>query len=194
MKRAENLPEGYREIFSVDLQQDKKLAIGINVAAALVVVALGVGMHFLVPITALFSMERGLGPYLLRFGVLLVAYVAYIVLHEAVHGIAMRMCGTKKVRFGFTGLYAFAGSDDYYGKKSYIFIALAPVVLWGIVLGVLCLLLPREWFWVAWLVQVTNLSGAAGDIYVTCKFARMPADILVRDRGVGMTVFSATEL
>ena len=26
----------------------------------------------------------------------------------------MKLCGTKKIKYGFTGLYAFAGSDDYY--------------------------------------------------------------------------------
>ena len=40
-----------------------------------------------------------------------------MILHEIVHGIAMRICGTKKVKYGFTGLYAFAGSKDFYDIK-----------------------------------------------------------------------------
>ena len=115
-----------------------------------------------------------------------------MVLHEIVHGIAMKMCGTKKVRYGFTGLYAYAGSDDYYDKKAYIFIALAPVVFWGVVLLIINLLVPIGWFWVVYFIQIINLSGAAGDLFVTAKFLRLPNDVLVKDYGVSMTVYSKT--
>ena len=69
-------------------------------------------------------------------------------------------------------------------------IALAPVVFWGIVIAVINVLVPEGWFWVVYMIQVTNLSGAAGDLYVTVKFSRFPKDILIKDHGVGMTVFS----
>ena len=114
----------------------------------------------------------------------------YLVLHDLVHGIAMKLCGTRRVHYGFTGMYAFAGSDDYYDKSGYIMIALAPIVVWGVVLAVLNLLVPTAWFWVVYLIQISNLSGAAGDLYVTVKFSRLPRDILVRDSGVAMTVYA----
>ena len=113
-----------------------------------------------------------------------------MVLHELVHGIAMKICGTKKVKYGFTGMYAFAGSQDFYNKKAYIYIALAPVVLWGSVLAVITPLVSAEWFWVVYMIQIINVSGAAGDLFVTVKFLRLPRDILIRDYGVGMKVFS----
>jgi len=69
---------------------------------------------------------------------------------------------------------------------------LAPVVFWGIVLAVINVLVPLEWFWVVYFIQIINLSGAAGDLYVTVKFSRLPSDILVQDYGVGMTVYSRT--
>jgi len=43
---------------------------------------------------------------------------------------------------------------------------------------------------VIFFLQITNISGAAGDIYVAAKFSRFPADILVKDTGVDMTVYS----
>ncbi len=193
MKAVQQLPIGYKEIFSVNLQKDKKIAIIINVVAILIGVLMAVPMHFYIPITTLFDFSQGVKNYFARFIVLMVSMVAYIILHEAVHGVAMKMCGTKKVKYGFTGLYAFAGSDDFYGKKSYIFIALAPVVFWGVVLAVINFLVSESWFWVVYLVQITNISGAAGDIYVTAKFSKMPDDILVKDSGVGMTVYSAEQ-
>ena len=193
MKAVQQLPIGYKEIFSVNLQKDKKIATIINVVAILIGVLMAVPMHFYIPITTLFDFSQGVKNYFARFIVLMVSMVAYIILHEAVHGVAMKMCGTKKVKYGFTGLYAFAGSDDFYGKKSYIFIALAPVVFWGVVLAVINFLVSESWFWVVYLVQITNISGAAGDFYVTAKFSKMPDDILVKDSGVGMTVYSAEQ-
>ena len=45
-------------------------------------------------------------------------------------------------------------------------------------------------FWCVYIVQITNISGAAGDMYVTGKFLRLPRDILVHDSGVSMTVYA----
>ena len=193
MKAVSQLPDGYREIYAIDLQKNKKLALLVNGLAIAIAVLLAVPAHFAVSIDTLFDMSRGYGAYFLRFGVLMVSIVAYMVLHELVHGVAMKLCGTKRVKYGFTGMYAFAGSEDYYGKASYIFIALAPVVLWGVVLLVLQFFVPTSWFWVVYLVQISNLSGAAGDYFVTLRFSRLPKDILVQDYGVGMKVYSRTE-
>lgn len=191
MKAFNVLPENYREIYSIDLQKNKKTAVLINALALLIAAALAVPMHFYIPITTLFDMSKGLKAYTVRFIVLMAAIVAYMILHELVHGITMKLCGTKKVKYGFTGLYAYAGSDDYYDKRSYIIIALAPVVVWGIVLAWINAVVPQEWFWAVYFIQIGNLSGAAGDLYVTARFSRFPKDILVHDKGVGMTVYSA---
>lgn len=191
MKAIKELPVGYKKIFSVNLQKDKKIATIINVGAILIAVLMAVPMNFYIPISTLFDFTQGVKNYFTRFIVLMVSMIAYLILHEAVHGIAMKICGTKKVKYGFTGLYAYAGSDDFYDKKSYIFIALAPVVLWGIVLAVVNCFVSENWFWVVYFIQISNISGAAGDIYVTAKFSKMPSDILVTDCGVGMTAYSA---
>lgn len=189
MKTLSNLPEGYENIYSVDLQNDKKAALIVNLLAVAIAILLVVPMAFIVPISALFEMESGLANYFIRLGSLCLFSVLYMVLHEIVHGIAMKICGTQRVKYGFTGLYAFAGSDDYYSKGAYLFIALAPVVLWGVVLAIVTPLVSLQWFWVVYFVQVINLSGAAGDIFVTVKFSAMPKDILIKDHGTGMAVY-----
>lgn len=191
MRSVQQLPVDYRQIFAVDLQRDKKTALLINGLALIVTAVMGVGMHLVIPIGTLFDMTAGLGPYALRFLVLLVGLVAYIILHEWLHGRVMRLCGAQQVKFGFTGLYAFAGSAaDYFTKRAYLAIALAPLVVWGVALLVLNLVVPLPWFWVVYILQITNVSGAMGDVYVTVKFSRMPGDILVQDDGVRMRVYS----
>lgn len=190
MKSCNILPAGYAELYAIDLQKNKKLSLLVNAIAVLIAVVMVVPMLFWMPIAPLFDMSGGMMPYLIRFGSLIVLTIAYMVLHELVHGAAMKLCGAQKVKYGFTGLYAFAGSEDYYGKGAYIFIALAPVVLWGVVLAIVNVFVPITWFWVVYFLQIMNVSGAAGDLFVTIKFSRFPRDILIRDYGVGMAVFS----
>lgn len=189
MKAKQILPEGYGKLFTVDLKNDKKAAAVVSVISLVIMVALAVPMHFYVPIHTLFDMSSGMGAYAARFLCLLVLMAAYMVVHELIHGITMKLYGTKKVKYGLTLMYAYAGSGDYYGKKSYLVIALAPVVLLGIVIGVVNALVPVQWFWVVYMLQLCNLSGAAGDLYVTVRFMRLPADILINDTGVTMTVY-----
>lgn len=190
MKSVKVLPDGYSEMFSVNLQKDKKTALLINIMALIIAAVFGVPMHFYVPFTTLFDMQNGLKNYIIRFACLLGLLVVYMILHELVHGITMKIAGTKKVKYGFTGLYAFAGSDDYYDKTTYIIIALAPIVVLGTVLAVINAFVPENWFWVVYFIQLSNISGAAGDLYVSFKFMKLPKDILVKDTGVGMTVYS----
>ncbi len=190
IKAVSVLPEGYQAYFSIDLQKNKRLALLVNGLAIVIGVIMALPMHFVVPINTLFDMEQGIGSYFLRFGVLTVGMTVYIVLHEAIHGAAMKLCGTKKVKYGYTGLYAFAGSDDYYSKRPYQFIALAPILLWGVVLLIANMLVPISWFWVIYIIQISNISGAAGDIYVTVRFAKLPKDILVKDAGTSMTIYA----
>ena len=193
MKNCTVLPDTHQKLLSIDLKNDKRLMLLVNGIALAIGVALFVPALFLVPISALFDMSDGLGAYTLRFGALMVGSLAYIVLHELVHGIFMRAFSGVKPRYGFTGPYAYAGSDAYFNKACYIIIALAPVVIWGVVLGILNCFTSPEWFWVVYLIQITNLSGAGGDLYVTAKFSRLPKDILVQDTGVAMTVFAPSD-
>lgn len=184
------LPKGYKEAFTINLQKDQKLAMLVNGLGAALMLVFGVLGYLVVPIGTMFDMEAGLLVYALRFVVLMVGMLAYIVLHEAVHGVCMKHFSGVRPSYGFTGMYAYAGSTAYFSRRYYIIIALAPIVVWGIVLQLLCAVVPAPWFWVVYFIQVTNLSGAAGDLYVTWRFSKLPADILINDTGVEMTVFT----
>ena len=191
MKAYQTLPAGYELIDTVNLASDKKTALRVNLAAAALMAVMAVPMHFVVPIGSLFSMEQGLGAYVLRIAVLLLGYIAYIALHELTHGAVMRAVGGGRVRFGFNGMYAWAGSEtDFFDKTAYRCIALAPLVVWGLIFTILLPLASREWLWVVWWLQIGNVAGAAGDVYVTIRFAPLPKDILVRDTGIDMTVYA----
>ena len=190
MKAVSELPSNYKEIFSVDLKKNKKIAVLINGAAAAVALIMIFVMRVFVPIETLRDLQLGENASLMRILIFAVSVVGYVVLHELTHGVVMKIVGTKKVKYRFNGLYATAGSNDYYDKGSYILIALAPIVIWGIVLAIVNFIVPTEWFWIVYTVQVMNIGGAAGDMYVTIRFSRLPKDILVKDVGSSMTVYS----
>jgi hypothetical protein len=190
MKNTVSLPEGYSEEFGIDLQKNKKLMLLVNGIAIAIMLPMAFLGALAVPFASFFDSDEIWYMPLLKASVLMLGYIAYIVLHELVHGIFMKHFSGVKPKYGFTLMYAYAGSEAYFNKKSYIIIALAPVVIWGAVLGVLCAVLPQSWFWVVYLIQIANISGAADDIYVTFKFLKLPKDILATDTGVAMKVYT----
>lgn len=190
MNSTQTLPQGYNEILKINLQKDKKAAIIVNVFSVLLMaVVFTIGNSF-VSIKTLFDLTDGFKIYFIRLALILFGIIIYLILHELVHGICMKAFGAEKIKYGFTGLYAYAGSDCYFSKKAYIIIALAPIVIWGIVLLILNFIVPGNYFWVVYFIQIMNISGAAGDLYVTYKFLKMPKNILVKDTGIEMTVYS----
>jgi hypothetical protein len=46
MKAVNTLPEGYRELLSVDMKKDKKLAVFVNVLSLVIAAILGLPVHF----------------------------------------------------------------------------------------------------------------------------------------------------
>ena len=113
-----------------------------------------------------------------------------MILHEMIHGVFMKAFSGKKPRYGFTGLYAYAGSDALFTRKQYLIIAFAPVVILGILIAVLTAAFYETAFWALYIIQILNLSGAAGDFYVGYLIARSGNDVLVRDLGTDMSFFS----
>lgn len=177
------LPVGYRQVLEIDLQKNKKLAWLVNGLSAGLVAGMLVLGCFMQPI----SIEDFLPP---KGFVTILGLFLYIILHELTHGICMKYYGSKTVKYGFTSLYVYAGASDYFSRKAHRVISLAPIVFWGIVLVLLNVFLDASRFWVVYWIQVCNISGACGDLYITYRLAKLPEDILVRDSGVAMTVYS----
>ena len=102
----------------------------------------------------------------------------------------MHVLSGVKPKYGFKLCYAYAGSRVFFDKHSHNLIALAPLIVWGTALFVLERTLPVEWFWLLYLVQISNVSGSAGDVYCLLALARQPKDILIQDTGTRMRVFA----
>lgn len=186
-KAVAKLPNHFRLLREIDLQNNKKKMLLVNVLAVLIAAVMFLLAYWLAPVGFFFS---GLGSFLLQMGLLLLGICAYMVLHELVHGLFFYLYSGQKPHYGLTGMYAYAASNAYYPKGAYLVIGLAPVVLLGLVLGVLCIAAPEGWFWYFYLLQTVNISGAAGDLYVTAVLLlRCPSNIFVLDNGASMKIY-----
>ncbi|MGL6219469.1 MAG: DUF3267 domain-containing protein [Lacrimispora sphenoides] len=179
------LPEGYKEIRKVDLTEDKKTFIVINIFSFIFFIAMAFIGAIINPIN--FTVDSKF-MYLLILAVFL--YIIYIIMHEAIHGYYMKKFSGIKAHYGHAWFCAYAGSDAYFNKKHYIIISLAPVVILGIVLFIINAMVPQSYFWVIYFVQMGNIAGAAGDLYVTYLMSKMPDDTLTQDTGVSMAMYS----
>ena len=188
IKTTMTLPEGYEEFRRYDLAKDKKLNLLINALGFLLMMVMVIPLLFPIPPYITFS-QSVLFPFdKLVFALL--AVVAYVYLHEFCHGQFIRLFTGQRAVYGMRSGMAYAGSRAYINKLHYVVIALAPVLVFGIIFAVALLFIPASWFWVVYLVQVMNVGGAAGDYYMTVVMLRMPPDVLVNDMGTSMVIYA----
>ncbi len=182
------LPNGYREVRRVDLMRNRKEAVIVNLLALLITGALAVlGFVFCPPFV-----EITIGIHtIINMVIWMIGIIAYMIFHELIHGVFMKTFSGKKPHYGFTGLYAYAGSDAFFARKQYLVIAFAPVVILGLVIRVLTIGFYEAAVCDLYLLHVVNLSGAAGDFYVGFLIARAGDDVIVQDMGTDMSFYSA---
>lgn len=184
---CKTLPEGWVLHDTIDLKNNKKqfwLVQGISLLLCAAFITAGC---FLVHPKVFFEDSPARIWALLA---LIVGMIIYIVLHELTHGVFLASFTKTKPKFGFLGWAAYCGNEAYCNKPCYAVVALAPVVVWGIVFGVLnAFFRTGVWFWLVWFLQTLNVSGAAGDLFVTFKLFGYPKEILVQDTGISMKVF-----
>ena len=186
------LPEEYEQIKKISFTEDKKFSTYINLAAVAFAAFLVIIMRIFVPFDFSLNSSDEVAGVFIKSASLCVMIFAYVILHEAVHGVFIRIISGKWGKFGFCSGFAYASSEALFGRFEYITVALAPIVIWGVVIGIVNMLVPTGWFWVIYVIQIINLSGAVGDIYVTYMVLKLPKESLFKDDGLDITVYAKT--
>ena len=182
---AEN--KGWKKVGSIDLVNNKKEAIGVNVAGIVLMALMCVALPFLLKdgVLSYFKNAGVLQPLALVFGIVL-----YIPLHEIVHGIVLRLFTDEKISFGWKFVYAYCGSKEaMLTSYEYFAVALAPALVFSLVFLPPVFLFP-SWsvFW--YFLEMMNISGAVGDFYVVIRiWGQRKDNILVSDSGTAMTIW-----
>lgn len=186
---VEFLPAHYDLYERIDLARDNKALKSIliwSIVALVVMIIYGLIGHSFV---ASFEMELWRIFFCLLASA--IGMIVYIILHEGIHGIFIKLFTGETPSFGLKlskGM-AYAGSTWYFKKWPYVVIALSPIVICG---AILCLwlndILP-QYYWYLYMIQIFNITGAAGDLYVTCRIVSMPKEVLIKDTGVAMDIY-----
>lgn len=175
------LPEGYKEIFTVDATA-KKFTIYMNLIAFVLVMAVAVPAFLI--LKPLENAEKIGIVSLLWF---IAAMFAYIVLHELVHGAAYKLTTGQKLTFGFTASVAYCGVPDIYVyRKASLIALLAPFTVFSIVFIAATVIVsnPIDKFLCAVLFGI-HFSGCVGDLYDSLLYIFKFRDsaTLMRDTG-----------
>ena len=180
---------GYKECTKIDLVKNKKEALLVNIYGIIIMVVMAVFIPLLIMGGIIeFNLET---TFPLFFIVLLISLILYIPLHEIVHGIVLKNYTDEKLSFGWKLVYAYCGSKEaVVDKKEYYAVALAPLLVFSVVFISLMFLNPSlslVWY----VMEIMNVSGSVGDIYVSIKLRKEKSrDILITDSGTDMSFWS----
>ena len=180
---------GYKECTKIDLVKNKKEALLVNIYGIIIMVVMAVFIPLLIMGGIIeFNLET---TFPLFFIVLLLSLILYIPLHEIVHGIVLKKYTDEKLSFGWKLVYAYCGSKEaVVNRKEYYAVALAPLLVFSVVFISLMVLNPSlslVWY----VMEIMNVSGSVGDIYVSIKLRKEKSrDILITDSGTDMSFWS----
>lgn len=180
---------GYKECTKIDLVKNKKEALLVNIYGIIIMVVMAVFIPLLIMGGIIeFNLET---TFPLFFIVLLISLILYIPLHEIVHGIVLKKYTDEKLSFGWKLVYAYCGSKEaVVDRKEYYAVALAPLLVFSVVFISLMVLNPSlslVWY----VMEIMNVSGSVGDIYVSIKLRKEKSrDILITDSGTDMRFWS----
>ena len=180
---------GYKECTKIDLVKNKKEALLVNIYGIIIMVVMAVFIPLLIMGGIIeFNLET---TFPLFFIVLLISLILYIPLHEIVHGIVLKNYTDEKLSFGWKLVYAYCGSKEaVVDRKEYYSVALAPLLVFSVVFISLMVLNPSlslVWY----VMEIMNVSGSVGDIYVSIKLRKEKSrDILITDSGTDMSFWS----
>lgn len=180
---SSTLPAGYRPHGSVDLKRDRQQLLAVQVVAVLIV-AVMVG-----PVLLLDLLPAGSWGTWVTVAVTVAACLTYGAAHELTHGAALRLLCDARPTVAVRFPYLVTGSPAYLGRRSFAAVALAPSVVWGVVLLVLLVVVPAPWALTVFVVAVLNFAGSSGDYIQAYAAARLPPEALIQDDGRTTTVF-----
>ena len=185
------LPQGYKEAMYINAKNAKFGIIFNAIALVVMVIVMAVAVLSLVCNNSILWPPYYAEPIdlMIACGVLLLVTLAYVILHELVHGCAYKTLTGEELTFGISWSCAFCGVPNIFTYRRTMLIAvLAPFVTFTLIFIPLLIILytvsPIYYFVMAFVFGM-HLGGCAGDLYVSyllmTKFK--DAKTLLRDTG-----------
>lgn len=113
----------------------------------------------------------------------IISIALYIVTHMLIHGSLIKVFSGVRPYIKKELPLVFIGSNSYFNKGKYIKILLAPIILLGIILTIMLIFMPENWFWNIYTIWVLNIVLSVGDIYLVKQIRKMPKETFILDEG-----------
>lgn len=183
LRDAAELPIAYREHRTFDFKKDKKFAVAVQgLFVVIALVAVGAALLLDLPLEASWSP-------ILTIPVTLVACLMYMAAHEATHGVVLQLLTKMKPFYAVRFPFLTTGNHAYLTRRSAVVVALAPAVIWGIVLITALFTVPQDYRLTVYILLALNFAGSAGDCVEVYVVSRQQPDALVQDDGNKILVF-----
>jgi len=192
IKPVKELPPGYLPAGGVSINKPAdilQMLVWSIVLPALCILAM-------IPLLRRGSSSPGLfsfgGDDLLKFlGGLLLVTVVMLVLHEGLHGLVFWLATREPPKFAFKWYYASASPGEWLvPRRQFLVATLLPLVAITLIGLLLIPFAGSSWRVLLILLIIFNASGAAGDLLVALRLAKLPPQTLSRDTGAEVTFFA----
>ncbi len=193
------LPDSYTKIWSLDLAQDRKKAIVLNLIslplfAFFAWLFLSVSSILRADITSLVLLRTLSSRLLALYLDFFLIIILFTLIHEGIHGFFFWLTTRTRPVFGVKLLFAYAGAPEWYIPRSrYLVIGLAPIVVMTIAGFAAIPFLPLPLAQVLLFGMVMNAAGAIGDLYVCAVVMRHPPEVLIQDNGFVFEMYGTSQ-
>ena len=140
---------------------------------------------FIITRALVFSFRGIYEPLWYSIGTILFCVTVLVIIHELLHGIAIKLSGAKNVRYGayFKKFIFYAEADRHvFNREQFTFIALAPlVVLKLITLVGIIIFFSHPLVWAFTLIMCIHSLFCAGDIGLLSVFFSTQSDVFTFD-------------
>ena len=192
IKPVKELPPGYAPAGGVSIKKPSdilQMLVWSLVLPALVILAILLILRPNLSSGAAFEFTTG-GMLGFLGGVLLVT-VVMLVVHEGLHGLVFWLTTHEAPKFEFKWYYASASPGEWYlPRRPFLIATLLPLVAITLIGLVLLPFAGSSWRILLILLIVFNASGAAGDLLVALRLAKLPPQTLSRDTGSEVTFYT----
>ena len=117
----------------------------------------------------------------------------YIVLHEIIHVITMKIFAEGKLSISFCFPTISVGSEAVFSKGKFIAIALAPVVSLSLVLFLLLLFSSKQYSLLFSVLMTLNFASSTGDFLQVLVIRKYPAGTYFQDDSSQTFVYKKAE-
>lgn len=191
MKYYKELPNGYKEVYSIDAGNTKTGLILNLIGLPIMIVMFIILMVIKSLVCGKINFDLSDGETSLVLFILCIVMILYIIIHELTHGLFYNFFTKEKLKFGLKLTCAYCGVPTIYMKKiPMIITALAPFVIYSLIGVILMIVVPYNVIFLAIdILFSAHVAGCVGDIYISFLLIKYPKETLVNDTGAKQTFY-----